>query len=105
MSYNNTTSREFLRNLTLENCPQKWIENAKANKDNLSVVPEDFRELYRYILINLLSEKEEPKTTSSKKNEEVVEEEVVEKEEEVVVEEEEEDEEEDEEEEVEEEEE
>lgn len=59
MSYNNTANKEFLKTLTLETCPQKWIDNAKEYKGNMHLVPEDFRELYTYILNNLLSEKTE----------------------------------------------
>lgn len=61
MSYNNTANKEFLKTLTLETCPQKWIDNAKEYKGNMHLVPEDFRELYTYILNNLLSEKTEEK--------------------------------------------
>lgn len=80
MAYNDTP-QEFINSLTIENCPPKWIEEAKRFKDNLELVPEDQRRVYRHILQNILQETKEDKVVGVKM-EEIEEEEIEEEEEE-----------------------
>lgn len=86
MAYNDTP-QEFIDSLTKENCPPKWVEEAKRFKNNLSSAPEDQRRVYRHIIENILFEEKVEETTGSKKKskvepvgttEEVIEEEVIE---------------------------
>ena len=67
MSYNDT-SQEFLDSLTKENCPSRWIEEAKMWKLNKEVTTsEDMERLYRHILRYILEDEQ----TTSKKTETV----------------------------------
>ncbi len=55
MGYN-SVNQEFINSLTKDNCPVRWIEQAKVYKNRLDMVDEDMRRVYRHILQNILNE-------------------------------------------------
>lgn len=55
MSYNDN-AQNFIKDLTLENCPQRWIELAKYYQNDLGSLNKEERQLYTYIIQNFLSE-------------------------------------------------